>query len=124
MNEVNLIGRLTKAIEINDFAEGKCVGRGSIAVRDGQDAEGNDRTQFISYVCWNQTADAMYKFTDKGSLVGLHGKLVQNVYEKDGVKHYSMDVLVDKAFFLESKKQEEPKEEVKEVKKTSRRASR
>lgn len=114
MNEVNLIGRLTKEVEINTYGDKKNGGSFSyntLAVRDGKDAEGNDRVQFIDLVFWNAGADMLSNYVHKGDMVGISGKLVQNNYEdKNGVKHYSMRVSVRNIYLLPNAKEEQPQQ--------------
>lgn len=124
MNKVVLVGRLVSDLDIHDFEEGKCVGRFTLAVPDGKDAKGEAVTQFISCVAWNKVADTIDQYAHKGDRLGVTGKMVQNIYKKDGVTHYNTDVLVDGFEFLEPKKTEEPKEETKPAQQSNRRARR
>ena len=87
------------------------MGRFNLAIPDGKDAKGEEVTQFISCVIWNKLCDTLYQYAHKGDRIAISGKLVQNVYKKDGVTRYNTDVLVDGFDFLEPKKKEEPKEE-------------
>lgn len=128
MNKVVLVGRLVSDLDVHDFEEGKCVGRFTLAIPDGKDAKGEAVTQFISCVAWNKVADTIDQYAHKGDRLGVTGKMVQNIYKKDGVTHYNTDVLVDGFEFLEPKKTEEPiAEKIKEpmaVPQSNRRARR
>jgi len=124
MNKVVLVGRLVSDLDVHDFEEGKCVGRFTLAIPDGKDAKGEAVTQFISCVAWNKVADTIDQYAHKGDRLGVTGKMVQNIYKKDGVTHYNTDVLVDGFEFLEPKKTEEPKVEEKPAQTSSRRARR
>lgn len=124
MNKVVLVGRLVSDLDIHDFEEGKCVGRFTLAIPDGKDAKGEAVTQFISCVAWNKVADTIDQYAHKGDRLGVTGKMVQNIYKKDGVTHYNTDVLVDGFEFLEPKKTEEPKVEEKPAQTSNRRARR
>lgn len=110
MNQVNLIGRLTKDVTINTYGDKKNGGSfsyNSLAVRDGKDADGNDRTQFIDLVFWNAGAELLEQYVKKGDLVGVTGKLVNNNYtDKDGVQHYSMRVSVQSLYLIPKAKEE------------------
>lgn len=110
MNQVNLIGRLTKDVTINTYGDKKNGGSfsyNSLAVRDGKDADGNERTQFIDLVFWNGGADLLEQYVKKGDLVGVTGKLVNNNYtDKDGVQHYSMRVSVQNLYLIPKAKEE------------------
>jgi len=117
MNRVELVGRLTKDVEIIKFGKGDKagkVGRCSIAVRDGVDGEGNERVQFINFAAWNRTAEILEGYTKKGDMVALCGKIVQNDYEDDdGVKHYSLQVMVDNVELLPNPDREEKEKDSK-----------
>ena len=109
MNNVCLIGRLTKTPELRSTESGKKVCQFSIAVR--RDTENAD---FINCVVWNQAAENLCKYQNKGSLISVVGSIRTSNYEKDGKTYNKVDVLANQIHYLESKKQE-PKEEPKEV---------
>lgn len=110
MNIVNVIGRLTDDVKVNEFEKEKMVARGTIAIPDGKNKDGEDLTQFITFVAWNGVAEVMSKYTHKGSKVGISGKLVQNVYkDKDGITHYNTDILVSNVDLLDPKQTEDKK---------------
>lgn len=123
MNKVVLIGRLTADVNIRDFEKGTSVARFTLAVPDGKDSEGKDKTQFIGCVAWNNLANVLFEYTHKGDRIGVTGKLVQNVFEKDNVMHYNTDCLIDGVEFLEPKREEKEEKEEKPVT-TNRRARR
>ena len=55
-------------------------------------------------VCFGKSAEAVEKYLSKGvKIIGV-GSLQNNNYEKDGVKHYGMQILLSKWEFAESKK--------------------
>lgn len=111
MNTVNLAGRLTKDITLEEYGKGKEKGtftRFTIAVRDGVDKNGDPRTQFISCICWGKGSELLDQYCGKGDLIGIVGKLEENNYEKeDGTKVYTMQVNVRDIEFLALKKEEE-----------------
>lgn len=116
MNQVNLIGRLCKDVETKTYGDKKNGGSFSyntLAVRDGKDAAGNERVQFIDLVFWNAGADMLSNYVHKGDMVGISGKLVQNNYkDDDGVTHYTTRVSVQNVYLIPrySKPEEEPKQ--------------
>lgn len=110
MNSVQLIGRITKDPEIKTFGKGKDsvdLCRFTLAVRDGKDQEGNERTQFISCAAWGKVCEIIEKFIHRGEMVALDGKLVQNNYERDGQMIYQTEVRVQNIYLLPNKQQEE-----------------
>lgn len=120
MNKVQLIGRLTKDVETQEYGKGKDKGyyaRFAIAVRDGVDQEGNQLVQFINCVAWNQTAINLEKYTKKGDQVAVMGRITENNYEDDEkVKHYSQQVTVSEIELLSNKKAEDKEAEEPEKK--------
>lgn len=104
MNNVQLIGRITKDPELKTFDKGKDVVeqcRFTLAIRDGRDKEGNEKAQFISCCAWGAVCDVIDKFIRKGDMVALDGKLVQNNYEnKEGIMVYQTEVRVNNIYLL------------------------
>ena len=103
MNNVSLIGRLTKDPEIRTFGKGKDaidMSRFTLAVRDGRDKDGNERTQFISCVAWGAVCAILEDYVHKGDMLGVDGKIVQNNYEKDGQMVYQTEVRVGNIYLL------------------------
>ena len=109
MNKVILIGRLTKNSELRYTESNKAIGNFSIAVnRDYKNENGEYEADFINCVVFNTTAETMNKYTHKGDLIGVIGRLQTRNYEdKEGKKHYITEVIVEKTEFLQTKKVEE-----------------
>lgn len=107
MNKVILVGRTVEAIELKKVGDNqKSTITTQLAVgRSYKDSEGNKETDFLTLVAWGKTAEVLASMTAKGSLVGIEGELRSRSYEKDGVKRYVTEVLVDKVDLLESKAQ-------------------
>ena len=96
MNKVFLSGNLTKAPEVRYTQSGKAFARMGIAVKR-QFAK--DAVDFFNLVAWEKTAEFCGKHMHKGSRVLVEGRLQTNSYEKDGVKHNTVDVLIDNIEF-------------------------
>ena len=99
LNNVNLIGRVTKDIELRKTQSNKSVIKFTIAVD-----EGNNRTQFIECQAWEGLAETIQKYVLKGDMVNINGKLINNNYESNGVKYYSYLVLVNGMTCLPNKR--------------------
>lgn len=104
MNNVSLLGRLTTDAELRQTANNIPVCRFTIAVaRPGV----KDKTDFINCVAWRQQAEFIAKYFTKGKPIALTGVLTSGSYQKDGVTHYTTDVLINNAdFVLSDKKQD------------------
>ena len=61
-------------------------------------------------MAFGKTAENIEKFFIQGSKILVCGELQNNNYEKDGVKHYSMQIVVNEFYFVESKKAAEHSE--------------
>lgn len=100
MNTVNLIGRLTKDIEVKYTGSQKAVAKFTLAVN------GINETDFIRCEAWEKNAENLGKYCHKGSQIGIVGRLKSGEYEKDGVKVYTQDVIVQRVFFIGNKEEE------------------
>lgn len=104
-NRVVLIGRLTADPELKVTPQGTSVCSFSIAVDRPFSGKGGERaTDFINIVAWRQSAEFISKYFAKGRLIGIEGAIQTRNYEdKSGNKRTAFEVLVDRAFFTESK---------------------
>lgn len=103
MNKVQLIGRITKDIEIKLTSSQTAYCNFTLAVdRRFKDKDGNKQTDFINCVAWKQTAEFIKKYFSKGSRIGVCGSIQTRSYEKDGQKVFITEVIVDEAEFVES----------------------
>lgn len=101
MNQVVLIGRLTAdpVLEKTESGISKC--KFSLAVQDGAtNKNGEKEVDFINSIAWRSTAEFIFKYFKKGSLIGVIGKLKVRPYEKEGEKRYATFVNVSNAEFV------------------------
>lgn len=96
LNKVFLSGNLTRDVEVRYTQSGKAFARMGIAVKR-QFAK--DAVDFFNLVVWEKTAEFCGKHMHKGSRVLVEGRLQTNSYEKDGVKHNTVDILIDNIEF-------------------------
>lgn len=102
LNRAILHGRLVADPEIRHTPSGVAVSSFRIAVdRDYKDKETGERgTDFINVVVWRGTAEFVAKHFSKGSPILVEGRMQNKEYnDKDGVKHYSMEVQGDQVYF-------------------------
>lgn len=106
MNAVQLIGRLTKDIDLRYTQSGTAVGSFNLAVeRNFKNADGERETDFIRCQIWRKAAENLEKFTSKGSLIGIEGSVQTRNYENNqGQRVYVTEINVDNFTLLESKK--------------------
>lgn len=111
INSVSLTGRLTSHPEIKFTSTGKTYIRFSLAVnRNFKNGDGEREADFIRCILLGKAGEAFIKFTRKGSLVGISGRLQTQNYEKDGRKVYITEVVVENFALLESKEVTEARE--------------
>lgn len=104
MNKVILIGRLCADPEFRQTTSGIPVCRIRIAVNRPKRKDAEQEADFIGCTAWRTTAEFISRYFNKGSKIVVEGSLRNNDYtDNNGVKHYSMDVLVDAVEFGESK---------------------
>lgn len=108
MNNVNLIGRLTRDPELKYTQDGKAVGNFSIAVTKKFK---KDEADFLNCVAWGKTAELIAEYLRKGNQLGVSGSIATSTWEKDGVKQYKTEILVDQITFIGSKSESSPKTE-------------
>lgn len=108
MNNVSIVGRLTKAPEVRIVADGKSVGRFTLAVnRNFKNQQGENDVDFILCTAWGKLAEHMVKYCGKGSQVGVIGRLQSRNYTNDeGKRIYITDVLALEVRFLQLKNPE------------------
>lgn len=105
LNQFTFVGRATCDPEIR-YSQGNSTAIASFNVAVSRDykKEGEPDADFMSCVAFGKTAEAIEKYVTKGTKLICVGKVQNNNYEKDGVKHYGFKVLIDKWEFAESKK--------------------
>ena len=105
MNSICLMGRLTGDPELKTTQSGVSVTSFSVAVDRAFRSKDQDRqTDFINCVAWRGTAEFITRYFRKGQRIALHGSLQSRSYTaNDGSKRTVFEVVVDNAFFCESK---------------------
>ena len=118
INQVNIIGRITKDIEAKPYRDSnnveKHIAKFSIAVNErGNQIE--DKTYFFDCTAFGGLATNIIKYCGKGSLVAISGKLVQEVWEdKTAQKRSKVSIVVNECEFLSQKPQETTKQPTQE----------
>lgn len=108
MNRVILIGRLTRDPGVN-YTQGDdpmCVARYTLAVDrySKTQKEGEQTANFISCVAFGKRGEFAEKYLHKGSKIAIEGHLRTGSYtNREGIKVYTTDVIVDNCEFAESK---------------------
>ena len=107
MNNVVLIGRLTKDPELKYSQAGKAYCRFTVAVnRDFN----KDEADFINCVAWGKTAETIAEWLGKGRRIAIVGRIQTGNYEnKNGEKVNTFEVVADRFDFVDSARSETSK---------------
>lgn len=98
INQVILMGRLTRDPELRTTTTGKSVVNFSLAVdKGGQDA-GAD---FFEIVAWEKLAELVAQYLSKGRRCLVQGRLSQRQWEQDGQKRSRIEVMANDVTFLD-----------------------
>lgn len=100
MNKVEIVGTLTADPKTN---EAKTVTYIKVAAKRKFVKDGEPDADFINCKAFNKTGEFISKYFRKGMKIGISGRIQTGDYEKDGVKHYTMEVIVEEAEFVERK---------------------
>lgn len=105
INNVVLVGRLTREVDLRYTQSGIAVANFTVACdRNFRNSQGETETDFISCVMWRKSAENFAKFTRKGSLVGIEGSIQTRNYEnQQGQRVYVTEVLANNFSLLEPK---------------------
>ena len=103
LNNVVLVGRLTKEPELRKTASGTSMLRFTIAVDRMKKEDGAD---FIQCTAWRQQADFLANYADKGNMIGVVGRITTGSYDdrETGKRIYTTEITADRVNILESKK--------------------
>lgn len=104
MNKCFFMGRLTKDPEVKQASQ-TYVARFSLAVDRKFKKDGEPTADFISCVAFGKTAEFIEKYIKKGTKIAIEGRLQTGSYtNKDNVKVYTTDIIVEAVEFAESKR--------------------
>jgi single-strand DNA-binding protein len=100
MNNINLIGRLTKDPDVRKIKEDKTICTFTLAIDDTFSRE--ERTDFIRVTVFGSQGDLCEKYLRKGFLAGVSGRIRTDQYtDSEGVKRYPVEVTADRVQFLQ-----------------------
>ena len=106
MNKVILMGRLTRDPEIR-YSQGErstAVARYSLAVNRTFKRDGDPDADFINCVAFGRQGEFAEKYMKQGTKIVISGRIQTGSYtNRDGVKVYTTDVVVEECEFAESK---------------------
>lgn len=96
MNNVVLLGRLTKDVEVRKTQTNESVVSFTLAInRRFKNSKGEYDADFINCVAWKQSADYLAKYSHKGDLVALNGTIQTRTYDAIDGRKYITEVNAD-----------------------------
>ena len=112
MNNIILMGRLTKDPDLRYLQGGQAVARFTLAVdkqlsrekKQEMESKNQATVDFINCQAWGKMAENAAKFTGKGKRVLVQGRIQTGSYDdKDGKKVYTTDVVASNIEFIDWK---------------------
>lgn len=112
MNQVQLLGRTTREIELRYTNNGSAIARFTLAVdkplsrekRQEYEAKNKNTTDFISCVAYGKIAETISKYVKKGNRLLIIGSINTGKYQKNNNTIYTTDVLVSRINLIENNK--------------------
>lgn len=106
LNEVILMGRLTKDPELKYTGTGKAVCQFTLAINRPQGKEARERgdkpqVDFIDCVAWEAQAENLANYQKKGSLILIKGRIQKRQYQnQEGENRYAVEVVANQILFM------------------------
>lgn len=110
LNVIAIQGRLAADPEMRQTTTGKRVCTFRIACDRGRkDANGNSQTDWIPCTAWEKTAEFIYKYFQKGSMIAVDGRLQSRQYQdKNGQNRIAVEIVANNVNFCGSKESASP----------------
>lgn len=115
MNKTNIIGRITRDIEMKHTQGGSAVASFTLAVdkklskekKAEMQAKGEQTADFIPVVAWGSLAELIANYSGKGCRIGIDGRIATRGYTKDdGTKVYVTEVVAEGIDIIDFKERE------------------
>lgn len=109
INNVVLVGRMTRDAELRYTPQNKAVATFTLAVnRNFKNQNGEREADFINCILWNQPAENLANWAKKGTLIGVTGRIQTRNYEnQQGQRVYVTEVIANNFQVLESRKDQQ-----------------
>lgn len=110
VNRVLLIGNLGRDPELKYFDDGSAVCNFSIATSrtwKSRDGEKQEETEWHRIAVFAKLAEVCGEYLKKGRTVYIEGRLRTRQYEKDGVTHYTTEIVAEEVKFLGGRRDDE-----------------
>ena len=114
INNVTLVGRMTRDAELRYTPQNQAVATFTLAVnRPFKNQNGDREAEFINCVIWRQQAENLANWAKKGALIGITGRIQTRNYEnQQGQRVYVTEVVAENFQLLESQKERDNQPQV------------
>lgn len=106
LNQVTLMGNLTRDPELRTIPSGQSVTSFSLALnrayRD-QGGEWQEATDYVDVVAWGPLGERVAQYLTKGRRALVQGRLQSRSWEQDGQKRSKLEVLANDVTFLDGR---------------------
>lgn len=100
LNQITLMGRLTRDPELRYTQNNVPVASFTLAVERDYGSREDRQTDFIDCVAWRHTGEFITKYFQKGGMAAVKGRLqIRNWEDDDGNKRRNAEVIVDSVYF-------------------------
>lgn len=105
INNAVIMGRICEDLELRTTTSGTSVINFTVAVDRRFQKQGEEKqTDFLTVVCWKNTADFVCRYFKKGSMIAVQGSIQTRNYEdKNGNKRTAVEIVADNVSFCGSK---------------------
>lgn len=108
LNQVVLVGRLTRDITVNKSEKGSKIATISLAIpRSFKNSEGVYDTDFVDCIAFDNIAENTCEYCSKGDIVGVKGRVQSRTIENDDKKETVLQIICEKVTFLSSRSKDE-----------------
>lgn len=108
LNQIVLVGRLVRDIQVNKSDAGKKLATVTLAVpRSFKNKDGLYDTDFIDCLLWDNIASNTSTYCKKGDIVGIKGRIQSRIITDEEEKNKTeIQLIAEKVTFLSGKKEE------------------
>jgi single-strand DNA-binding protein len=106
LNQVTLMGNLTRDPELRQTPNGQTVTNFSLALNRSykdQSGEWQEVTDYVDIVCWGPLAERVAQYMSKGRRCLVQGRLQSRNWEQEGQKRSKVEVLANDVTFLDGR---------------------
>jgi single-strand DNA-binding protein len=108
INSVVLVGRMGTDPELRYAQTGTPIAKFRLAVsRPRRSDSPEEETDWLNIVCFGKTAEFVGQYLDKGSLVGIEGRIQTRQYDQDGRQMWWTEIAANNVQALESRQEAE-----------------